>query len=194
MDRLRNYAAPRNKLRQLCRTNQVVQVRRGLYVSGGKEHAVSPLVLSGLIYGPSYVSLESALAHYGIIPERTEEITCICLDLTGKQKAKQFRTPLGRVSYRPVNQRVFSFGVKLEEAEGGTYFLAEPEKALCDRVALVRGLTAVREVGTVIFDDLRVDPDALRSFRVSVAEGIAARYRRKNVAAFARWLSKWMDR
>ena len=191
MDRLQDYAAPRDKLRQLCLSDQVIQVKKGLYVRGEDKHTVNPFVVAGLTYGPSYVSLESALVHYGLIPERTEEITSICLLKT--RQIKQFHTPLGRFTYRPVNPRVFSFGVRLEESQGGNFFIAEPEKALSDRIALVRGLTAVRDVSTVIFDDLRIEPEALDSFRVPVVKEIASRYRRKNVRAFYRWLTKFKD-
>jgi predicted transcriptional regulator of viral defense system len=163
-------------------------VKKGLYVPGwqrGEEPPVDPLVLSGLIYGPSYVSLESALAYYGLIPERVEAITCI----TSKRE-KEFRTPIGRYCYRPVNERVFSCGVRLESAKGGSYFLAEPEKALCDRIALVRGLSAVRDVDRVLAEDLRIELDAVREFRLPLVEEIAVRYRRKNVDAFFRWLAR----
>ena len=188
MDRLREFRAPRDKLRHLCENGSVIRVKKGLYIPGrqsGGKSSVDPLVLSDLIYGPSYVSLETALAHYGLIPERVEEITCIT-----SKRAKQFRTPLGSYSYRPVNERVFSYGVRLEKAKGGRYFLAEPEKALCDRVALIRGLSAARDVAAVLFDELRIDRSALREFRQPVVDEIAARYRRKNVSAFCRWLTR----
>ena len=63
MDRLAGYRAPRNKLRNLCLGGDVVRVRKGLYVAPmfpGRPPAVDPLVLAPLIYGPSYVSLETA--------------------------------------------------------------------------------------------------------------------------------------
>ena len=40
----------------------------------------SPLsreVLANLIYGPSYISLEYGLQHYGLIPERVEIVTSV---------------------------------------------------------------------------------------------------------------------
>lgn len=188
MDRLGGFDAPRDKLRRIRGHGDVVRVKKGLYVPGWappQEPPVDPLVLSGLIYGPSYVSLESALAHYGLIPERVEEITCVT-----SKRARSFRTPVGRFSYRPVNERVFSYGVKLEPAKGGSYFLAEPEKALCDRIALVRGLSAVRDVRRVLADDLRIELDAIGSFRLPEVAEIAARYRRGNVSAFLQWLER----
>lgn len=187
MDRLRDYRAPRDKLGHLCASGAVVRVRKGLYVPGraGREQAVDPLVLAGLVYGPSYVSLETALAWYGLILERVEEIT----SMTSK-RAKEFRTPVGRFRYEPVPERTYAEGVRLEAAAGGSFFLAEPEKALCDRVALVRGLTAAREVAEVLAADLRVDVEVVcRTFRRDLVAEIARQYRRKNVSAFHRWLT-----
>jgi len=186
MDRLRDFQSPRDKLGHLCKSGEVVRVKKGLYLPGwrrGEELPVDPLVLAGLIYGPSYVSLETALSLYGIIPERTEEITSITL-----KREKHFETAVGRYRYAPVNERAYACGVRLATARGGSYFLAEPEKALCDRIALVRSLTAARDVATVLEEDLRIERDALRSFRVDLVGEIVKRYRRKNVAAFHRWL------
>ncbi|MDP1586486.1 MAG: hypothetical protein Q8M07_01980 [Prosthecobacter sp.] len=152
----------------------------------GEEPPVDPLVLSGLVYGPSYVSLETALAHHGLIPERVEEITCIT-----SKRAKHFYTPVGRFRYEPVNERVFGLGIRLEQARGGSYFLAEPEKALCDRLAMISGLATARDMQVTLEDDLRVDVDTVVStFRPPLVEEIADAYRRKSVSAFHRWLTK----
>jgi predicted transcriptional regulator of viral defense system len=135
MQRLAGFDAPRNKLAGLSRSGEIVRVKKGLYVSKGA--AVDRWVLAGLIYGSSYVSLEAALSHHGLIPERVDEVTCI-----STKRPRLFKTPMGRFSYRAVTARVFLAGVALVEAEGGSYLLASPEKALCDRVALVRNLRA----------------------------------------------------
>ena len=117
MDWLERYRAPRNKIRNLCISGDLIQVKKGLYVASplpGRPPAVSPLALAALIYGPSYVSLESALAHHGLIPERVDEITSVTC-----KRAKRFQTPLGRFTYRPVNESAFSYGVGLQSVEGG---------------------------------------------------------------------------
>jgi hypothetical protein len=188
MDRLRDYRAPRDRLGLLCRQGTVLRVRQGLFVPrgrAGEESPVDPLVLSGLIFGPSYVSRETALARYGLLLERVTEITCIT-----SKRVKHFDTPVGRFSYLPVNEQVFPLGVRLEQARGGAFFIAEPEKALCDRIAQVSGLTAAREVPALLEHELRIEIDeVVRTFRHELVNEIAAAYRRKNVAAFARWLS-----
>ena len=188
MDRVARYRAPRNKIRNLCSSGDLIQVKRGLYVASSfprRPPAVSPLALAALIYGPSYVSLESALAHHGLIPERVDEITSVTC-----KRAKRFQTPLGRFTYRPVNESAFSYGVGLQSVAGGSFFLAEPEKALCDRIACIRHLTAMRDIPAVLEDHLRVDLDAVIRMRLSVVRNIAKRYRRRSVDAFLRWLER----
>ena len=188
MDRLAGYRAPRNKLRNLCLNGEVVRIRKGLYVAPafpGRPPEVDPLVLAPLIYGPSYVSLETALAWHGLIPERVYEITSVT-----SKRAKLFQTPVGRFSYHPVNESVYGYGFGLQSAAGGAFFLAEPEKALCDRIAGVRGLRAQRDVPALLEDDLRVDVGAVVGMRLPLVREIARRYRRQNVTAFLRWLER----
>lgn len=188
MDRLTGYRAPRNKLRNLCLGGGVVRVRKGLYVAPtlpGRPPSVDPLVLAPLIYGPSYVSLETALSWHGLIPERVDEITSVTC-----KRARLFRTPLGRFSYLPVNEFAYSYGVGLQRTAGGSYFLAEPEKALCDRIARVRQVRAQRDIPALLEDDLRVDLDAVVRMRVSAVRKVATRYRRQSVDAFLRWLER----
>lgn len=188
MDRLRDFRAPRDKLRRLCEDGEIVQVKRGLYISGttGEEGlAVDPRVLSGLVYGPSYVSLETALAHHGMIPERVEEITC----MTSK-RARTFDTPVARFRYLPVPERAFAIGVAWETAKGGAYLLAQPEKALCDRIAQAADLQAQREVPAFLFDDLRLEEDRIDELDPGLIDSIAAVYRRRPVSVFARWMAK----
>lgn len=143
------------------------------------------MVLSGLIYGPSYVSLESALAHYGMIPERVTEITCMT-----SMRAKLFKTPVGRYSYTPINGKVFPLGIRLETEMGGSWFLADKEKALCDRIAKEKGLQAMRDIPTFLRDNLRIPEDELSELRLPLVQEIATHYRKKNVRAFASWLQK----
>lgn len=188
MDRLQDFRAPRDKLRRLCESGEVIQVKRGLYIAGPDaeaQHRADPRVVSGLVYGPSYVSLETALSHYGMIPERVAEINC----MTSK-RAKVFDTPVGRFRYRPIPERAFAVGVNRESARGGSYLIASPEKALCDRVAQARRLSAQREVPAFLFDDLRVEEESLDGLDSALIESIAERYRRTPVTLFSQWIGK----
>ena len=74
--------------------------------------------------------------------------------------------------------------------DGGSFFLAEPEKALCDRIACIRQVRAQRDIPQLLEDDLRVDLDAVVRMRLPLVREIARRYRRRSVNAFRRWLER----
>ena len=90
----------------------------------------------------------------------------------------------------PVNVVTYGYGVGLQTAAGGSFFLAEPEKALCDRIARVRQVRAQRDIPQLLEDDLRLDLDAVMRMRLPVVREIAQRYRRQSVNTFQRWLER----
>jgi predicted transcriptional regulator of viral defense system len=92
------------------------------------------------LYGPSYVSLESALSQYGFIPEGVFQITS-CSTL----KTNSFSTPVGDFSYRCLKPSLF-FGYQLEKWDGHSYAIAEAEKTLIDYLYLHH---EVKETGDI---------------------------------------------
>lgn len=84
------------------------------------------------IYGPSYVSLESALSIHGFIPEGVFQVTS-CTTL----KTNTFETPLGVFSYRNLKPELF-FGYHLQQWNGHHYAIAGPEKTIIDYLYLHR--------------------------------------------------------
>ncbi len=113
-------------------SNDIIHIRRGLYVLS-KQHQRSGINLFELaqtIYGPSYVSLESALSYHGWIPESVPTITSVCLN-----RSKEFSTPLGVFSFSRMPK--FNYIGVERIGSGKTLFLmAEPSRALVDMVAI----------------------------------------------------------
>ena len=72
MSTLSGYANPRDKVTSLLRRGVIVRVKKGLHVFGDadRRRPYSRELLANLIYGPSFVSLDYALAFHGLIPER----------------------------------------------------------------------------------------------------------------------------
>lgn len=92
----------------------------------------SPLyVIANKLYQPSYVSLESALSHYGIIPEVVYAVTAVTTKPT-----REFKTPRAVFSYQRIKKSVFA-GYSPVSIEGHVVLLAEPEKALADYLYFV---------------------------------------------------------
>lgn len=124
---LRDCGNSFNVVARLVGEGILVRLKRGFFVFGNKLGLpqAHPFVIANLLYGPSYVSLESALSHYGLIPEGVRETTSVALT-----KPKLFRTPIGRVSYRKVRAQAFADSVLSEQGAHHRYLIAEREKAV----------------------------------------------------------------
>ena len=130
---------PADVRRQLSRwvtSGHLIQLRRGLYALAPPYRKTEPhpfLVANRLVRG-SYVSLQSALAHHGLIPEHVPVTTSIT---TGRPQHQE--NPFGSFEYHhcPPN-RLTGYSV---EKLGGVQeaLVATPAKALADLIHLVPG-------------------------------------------------------
>jgi predicted transcriptional regulator of viral defense system len=82
---LSEYAAPRQKINELLKSGVITRVKKGLYIFGPAYNQVPVCkeVLANLIYGPSCLSLEYALAYHGLIPERANCHECYSQERQG---------------------------------------------------------------------------------------------------------------
>lgn len=129
-------AVVRLQLSRWARQGKVIPLRRGLYALASPYRRVQPhpFLVANYLQRPSYVSLQSALAHYGLIPEFTPVVTSIT---TGRPRRRQ--TPLGQFDFRHI-KKSFWFGFRwtpLNQAQAA--FVATPEKALLDLIYLQPG-------------------------------------------------------
>lgn len=112
----------------------LIMVRRGLYVLSGFEKQIDSMVFASKIYSPSYISMESALSFYGIIPEAVFTITSV-----STRKTKRFNTPVGNFSYQKIKKEAFG-GHETRKQQGVSFNLALPEKAVVDFLYLNRNV------------------------------------------------------
>ena len=130
---------PADVRRQLSRWTQMerlYQLRRGLYTLAPPYQKTSPhpfLAANRMVRG-SYVSLQSALAHYGLIPEYVPVTTSVTTSRPG-----HWDTPLGEYRFRHVKPAFFGGYKRVEVSPGQHAFVATAEKALLDLVYLEPG-------------------------------------------------------
>ena len=130
---------PANVRRQLSRwtsRGKLYQLRRGVYTLAPPYQKVKPhpfVVANTLVHG-SYVSLQAALAHYGLIPDITVVTTSVTTGRPGR-----WETPLGTYTYQHVKPGWFHGYRQLALGGGQAAFVATPEKALLDLVYLTPG-------------------------------------------------------
>ena len=86
LESLKEYANPKAKLARMVKNRECFPIVKGLYET---ERNVPAHLLAGSIYGPSYISFEYALGHYGLIPERVVVVTCATFE---KKKKKRYET------------------------------------------------------------------------------------------------------
>lgn len=149
-----------SKVKRLHAQGALLHIRRGLYCFTdrvGHRSAVHPYELAQHIYGPSYISLESALSFHQLIPERTLTVTSVAV-----KRSRQFMTPIGQFSFIHLPTTNFYVGVERIEENGHIFFMAKPWKAICDYVYCYKkdwkSLDPLR-------DSLRIDIDQLPALR-----------------------------
>ncbi|MEX2411362.1 MAG: hypothetical protein WD607_08340 [Candidatus Paceibacterota bacterium] len=105
----------------------LLKIRRGFYCFSGQKRDGKFLYFSAnTIYSPSYVSLESGLSFYNLIPEGVFLTTSVTTRNTAIHD-----TSIGRFDYRHINHSLF-FGYRLIKEPSFTFKIAEPEKVLLD--------------------------------------------------------------
>ena len=130
---------PADVRRQLSRwkkAGRVFQLRRGLYALAPPFQKVRPhpFLVAGRLVRASYVSLQSALAHYDLIPEHVVVITSVTT-----ARPARWDTPLGVYEFRHVKTALLRGYRLIELSPGQRAFVASPEKALLDLVYLQPG-------------------------------------------------------
>ena len=101
------------------------------------------------IYSPSYVSMESALAYYNLIPEAVFLTTSI-----STRNTAGYNTPVGDFSYNHV-KTLLLFGYRLLQNDGVAIKIAEPEKVILDYLYLKK-LNSEDDIDALRFNEIQL--------------------------------------
>lgn len=152
------------RLSRLVKKGYLFRIRRGLFVFNEKWRSgyLNKFSLSNIVYGPSYVSLESALSHYGLIPEGVYAVIAV-----NAKRTKKFETPVGLFLYRKVPQNSFESGVVSLEESKNHFLIATPERAVIDKIYLDYSGTA-NNIREYLEESIRIERYALRNLRFNI--------------------------
>jgi predicted transcriptional regulator of viral defense system len=149
----------RRQLSRWKRAGKIYQLRRGLYCLAPPFQKVTPhpFLVANRMVPASYVSLQSALAYFGMIPEYVPITTSVT---TGRPA--HWETPLGNFDFRHV-QVDFFYGYHMTDlSEKQQAFIARPEKALLDLIYLQAGSDSLEYLVELRLGNLnRLDWEAL---------------------------------
>ena len=104
--------------------NRIIRLKNGMY--GFKENFISQYLIANALYRPSYVSFETAMSYYQIIPETVYSMTSVTTKST-----REFETNNTLFVYHKIEKETF-IGYILKKIEGEQIYIATPEKALAD--------------------------------------------------------------
>lgn len=163
---------------------EIIHIKRGLYVLAKKfqRREINLFELSQLIYGPSYVSFESALNYHGWIPEAVYTVTN-----ASTKNAKEFSTPYGVFIYKRIPFPPLLLGVDKIESLQSSFLMATPWKALIDYVYIYkkewRGIEPIMK-------SLRVEKENLEKTDFALLNQMEEAYKNSRIKKFIKGVKK----
>lgn len=167
---LMDYKRPNDKIHELISAGIIEPVKKGLYLPSKKlsEKRTEPFLLANHLLGPSYVSFDSALAFYGLIPERVFEVSSATT-----KASRRFDTANGTFSFTRMPLPYYSFGIRqIELGAKQNALIASPEKALFDKIIDTAGLKLRSKIAAseYLIENLRMEEDQLKQLDIQTME------------------------
>ena len=167
-----SYSAPHKLLESMVKSGHLFRLKRGVYAF---QHHFDPLMAAQFLHSPSYLSFETALAYYGMIPERTHQIQSVA-----DARPMRYRTCAGTYIYHAQRRDLFAEGMSIDLNGIFSLPIANPEKALLD--TLWRAQLKARQmdndaVWEYVVDGLRLEQSDLENLSLGKLQKMAPMYR-----------------
>ena len=165
---------------------EIHRLKPGLYVLAPpyRKTEPHPFVLAACLHAPSHVSLESALAHHGLIPEAVYQVSSVTV-----ARSREFATPLGVVIFQRVPALAPRACVEaVEVARNAWAFIASPLRAIADLVYLNKSITWKGNCLSYLTESLRIEEEDLRELSFEDLDEILASLRSRRVSAYLQGL------
>lgn len=166
---------------------ELVRLQRGKYLLAVRyrDYPAHPFALAQAFDAGSYVSLETALAHHGWIPEGVRSVACVT---PGRKSSGHDHAVFGSFSFHPVAVSPGHFLSLVERLElsGQAAFVAHPIRALMDLVYLRK---QEWQGMAWLTDGLRIDPEHIRTITRAQIQTLGDTYRNKRMHSFLSGLS-----
>lgn len=175
----KDYGNIKTKIAREIKAGNLFQVVKGVYET---DKNTSGKYLAGVICGPSYLSFDYALYEQGLIPEAVYNIFTSAT--FNKRKRKEYKSQFGKFLYRDIPNEVYPLGIKAVTENGRTYQIATPEKALCDKLYSLSPVASVKQLKTLLFEDLRIDENEFYNLNFEHIKELAPKYRSTNLKLF----------
>lgn len=174
-EKYKSYSDINGKIKRDVANNILFPVVRGIYETN--EH-ISGYLLAAFIYGPSYLSFEYALSFHNLIPEKVVSYTNATFN---KNKSKAYKNSFGLFLYRDIPKDAYPYFVNAYEQDTYAYFIASPEKAICDMLYILPSVKSIKELKSILFENLRIDVNEFRTLNFNHIIFLSEKYISNNI-------------
>lgn len=183
-DKYRNYTNIFEKVKVEEKNMRLFKIKRSLYSDSITEH---PFLIANVLYSPSYISFETALSFYNMIPERVDLIKSATFQ---KNKSKLYENIYGKFYFQDVNKNAYPFGIDTINIDGIDIFIASREKALLDTISIKPPVKNLYEIKSLLFDDMRLNNYIFDELDKNVLINLSKLYSSQNCKIFEKLLER----
>ncbi len=170
------------------KAGELVRLRQGIYILDAKirKYGCHPFAFAQVLVPGSYISLETALAYHGWIPEAVYETASILL---GRKSREYENELLGKFSFHPLatNKGYFLELVERVQINQQAMLVAKPLRALMDLVCYKKmewkGVEWIEK-------GMRIDQEYLRRVTGAEVRTLKLVYKQKRVQDFLKELER----
>lgn len=156
---LKDYKRPNDKIHELIKQQRLISLKRGLYL-WNSPILPEPFSVANVLYGPSYISAESALSYHRFIPEQVYSIVSMTL-----KNSKSFNNSIGNFEYVKLKAPYYAYGIQqVKLRENQFALMATAEKAILDKVVTTSGtiLRSTESARIFLLENMRMNEDQLK--------------------------------
>jgi hypothetical protein len=167
---------------------EILRLKPGLFIlrQEYRKTDLHPFVIAAMLHAPSHISLESALAHHGLIPEAVQQVSSVTA-----ARSRTFKTPLGVFSFQRVLARHPRAGVEaVRLGSQGWAFIATPLRALADLLYLNNAVSWSKDGMAYVLDSLRIEEDDLAGIPAAALPEICDSIRTRRVVNYLERMAK----
>jgi hypothetical protein len=182
----RSEAARKVLVHRAVAAGEIIRLKPGLFLLAPefrKTHP-HPFVIAAILHSPSHVSLESALAHHGLIPEAVFQVSSVT-----SSRSRTFKTLVGVFSFVRVPATNPRAGVQALKVDGRSWaFVATPLRAVADLIYTRKDVSWAKDGLAFLTESMRIERDDLEGVSLESLGEVCESLRSRRTADYLRGL------
>jgi len=184
----RSEAARKVLAHRAVAAGEILRLKPGLFLLAPefrKTHP-HPFVIAAILHSPSHVSLESALAHHGLIPEAVFQVSSVT-----HSRSRTFKTPVGIFSFVRVPAANPKAGVQALKVDGRSWaFVATPLRAIADLIYARKDVSWANDGLAFLTESMRIEREDLEKMAWEGLNEVCESLRDRRTTDYLRGLNR----